>query len=98
MSKEHNRGQKFESVIYTHLQKKHNHIGFVKNKYDIDFTNGDTNRQVCRELNTDNRARESEFGNAPQQNILISRYNHTFTHPHITMLSWKDVLLEQDTI
>lgn len=91
-SQEHNRWQTFEAMIYKHLSKHHMHLGFVKDSYEIDFTNGATNRQVCRELTDTNRSRESAFGNAQWNNILITKDTHQFRHQNITMIRRDELL------
>ncbi len=92
-SNEENRWQKFETVIYHHLTKKEKMIGFVQQDYEIDFTNGENNRQVCRELNIENYSRESKFSIAKWKNYLITRHSHTFTNAQITMMSRKELML-----
>ncbi|GHV24336.1 hypothetical protein FACS1894176_00410 [Bacteroidia bacterium] len=80
--------------MYQHFQSQYVHLGFVKDEYEIDFTNGETNWQVCRELNEENWVRESKFAEAKQNNVLITRYDHPFQKPNIVMKSRKEILLK----
>jgi hypothetical protein len=58
----------------------------------VDFTNGETNWQVCWELNEENRGRESKFAETEQKNLLITRYEHKFTKDRLEMQSRKQAL------
>jgi hypothetical protein len=91
-SQQENRGQKFESVLYADFQKKQTHFGFVKEPFEIDFTDGETNWQVCWELTEENRSRESKFAEAKQKNVLITRYEHRFSDARLMMQNRKQAL------
>lgn len=97
ISDKDNRGQKFESTIYHHLQKQHKNLWFVKDDFEIDFTDWKTNWQACRQLNEENRFRESAFKNAKQHNLLITRFDHKFQDKKIKMLNWKELFSLENT-
>jgi hypothetical protein len=65
----------------------------VKENFEIDFTDGERNIQVCWQLSEENRERESKFADYSQHNVLISRYDSTFHHSNIQMQNWKEIVL-----
>ncbi|MDR2415869.1 MAG: hypothetical protein LBD75_04645 [Candidatus Peribacteria bacterium] len=91
-AQQENRGQKFEAILYTDFQKKLPHVGFVKEPFEIDFTDGETNWQVCWNLTEENWGRESTFARAKQKNVLITRYIHKFSDTRLIMQDWKQAL------
>lgn len=93
---EKNYGQKLEQVVYKSLVKEYsNELWFVEDTYDIDFTNGKTNWQVCYDLNFENYARETKFAKSDRKNVLLYFYNQTTKDlPNITYQNIFDFLNE----
>ncbi len=88
-----NYGQKFENIIYKYLIKNNKHIWYSDEKYDIDFTDWETNRQICYQLTIENKDREYKFAWSDKKNILIYK---TTTLPilsqkNLQFLSYREI-------
>lgn len=80
--------QKFENIVYKKLHKKYeNNLGFVQDKFDIDFTNGKINRQACIDLNLENQNRETKFALSKQENIIVYLYKSSISKDNLMQQS-----------
>lgn len=93
-STESNLGQKLENVIYKKLRTSGKKIGYIDEPYEVDLTDGESNIQVCYELNEGNIDRETRFAHTTGHNIIISRSLPAWSHiENITIQRYDEYLL-----
>lgn len=91
-SRKDNMWQKFENIVYQYLKKKYNQLGYISNGHEIDFSDGETYRQVCYDLHEGNIAKETAFAKKEKKNILITPYPVQYNIPHIQCVSFEELI------
>ena len=91
-SKESNRGQKFEHIIYTHLKKNHHYLWYSDTPTEVDFTDTNEQRQVCYQITEENYLREIACAKTLPTTIIVWQKSPLIP-ASITQLRYDDFLL-----
>lgn len=85
--------QKFENTIYKHLTNNTSTLGYIQDRYEVDFSDKKTNRQVSYRITEENHDREYAFGDTNKKNILITAEISEFVHQNVQQIRYNDLLL-----